>query len=117
MGGSTLPKDGEGIDANAVRQVLDVTGMTVECALMVRKDRHDRERKVVYYVPTPQCSEEKLRTALAASLPDAGQELLLAAVSALPLDSQGRVDFARLEQVAVIDPDLIQQWELKLQGQ
>jgi acyl-CoA synthetase (AMP-forming)/AMP-acid ligase II len=117
MGGSILPMEDGDIEMNAVRQVLDRTGMTVECALMVRKDRHGQERKVAYYVPAPRCTEDKLRAALAEELPGAAQDLMLAAVSSLPLDSQGRVDAARLEPIAVIDPDLVRQWELELQGQ
>ncbi|KAB8331576.1 SDR family NAD(P)-dependent oxidoreductase [Scytonema tolypothrichoides VB-61278] len=87
-----------------------------DCVVLVRKGKTSQPQLVAYLVAGGSFSLEKLQSHLQGVLPAAIVPKYYVMVSSLPLTEQGLVDEQALVNLEVIDSELVQQWEERVQS-
>lgn len=88
-----------------------------DCVVRIRETKTQQQELVAYVVLTGQFSPDRLQSYLLTVLPN--QDLPpvnVVSLSKLPLTTEGKIDEQKLASVAVIEPDVLQNWEKQLQS-
>jgi acyl-CoA synthetase (AMP-forming)/AMP-acid ligase II/thioesterase domain-containing protein/NAD(P)-dependent dehydrogenase (short-subunit alcohol dehydrogenase family) len=89
-----------------------------DCAALLRKTEASQQEVVAYVVLKGPFSAEGLHSHLQSNLPEIIlPKINFVPVSGLPLTAEGELDEQALTRLAVIDSELVRQWEETLQSQ
>jgi len=104
------------IEINTIETALLEEHSIDECVVQMRHTDNAEQQIIAFVVSNVPFVPERLQTHLQAKLPS---ELLPSAyvpLSALPLTADGQLDEVALARVPVIDTDLVQHWEQRIQS-
>jgi acyl-CoA synthetase (AMP-forming)/AMP-acid ligase II/thioesterase domain-containing protein/NAD(P)-dependent dehydrogenase (short-subunit alcohol dehydrogenase family)/acyl carrier protein len=103
-------------DEQIIEVLLLAESSIEDCVVLLRETVTGEVEKIAYVVLSEPFSEERLRSHLQSFLPLDGLPTTYVPLPRLPLTAAGDVDRQVLTQQAVIDSNLAQQWERKLQN-
>jgi acyl-CoA synthetase (AMP-forming)/AMP-acid ligase II len=104
------------IEINTIETALLEEHSVDECVVQIRHTNNAEQQIIAFVVSNVPFVAQRLHTHLQAKLP---VELLPSAyvpLSTLPLTTDGQLDQAALARVPVIDTDLVQHWEQRIQS-
>lgn len=99
-----------------IRDFLLKSELVQECHVLIKRDKDNEYRLIVYLVPSAQFSEKKAYSQLKAILPEIAPFCVFVPVSSLPLTPIGQVDVDILDGIAVSEPALFPPWEEHLRS-
>ncbi len=111
----TVQLHGRSINLDELEAIL-LEDPTVEaCAVLVRKGDRAEAELVPYVVSPESLCPRRLQSYLQDFLPPELLPTTYVPVSSLPLTPEGKVDESTLTRLSVLDADVVEQWQDKLQ--
>jgi acyl-CoA synthetase (AMP-forming)/AMP-acid ligase II len=104
------------IEINTIEAALLEEHSVDECVVQIRHTNNTDQQIIAYVVSNRPFVPERLHTHLQPKLPAKLLPSAYVPLSALPLTADGQLDQVALARVPVIDTDLVQHWEQRIQS-
>jgi acyl transferase domain-containing protein/acyl-CoA synthetase (AMP-forming)/AMP-acid ligase II len=104
------------VESRAIEALLLEDRSVDSCVVLARETADHSRSFVAFVVPIGSFTPHRLHSRLEAILPSSRLPSAYVPVSALPLTEDGRIDEKALLALPVIDDDLLQRWEARIQA-